>query len=121
MAKASRIACVKNTVSLFAIAGLMLFALAGQAQAAADKVTTYKDAKGWKLKVNGEDFYVKGFVWDYKPVGTNYTYNLYGQPEKFIKDLIDHEFGLMAAAGVTATQPAAAGSGAGRSGQALTP
>ncbi len=98
------VASAKKTGSLVAVAGLMLFALSGQAQAAVDKVTTYKDDKGWKLKVNGEDFFVKGFVWDYKPVGTNYSYNLYGQSEEFIKNLIDHEFGLMARAGVTATR-----------------
>ncbi len=102
MAKFSYVASAKK-ISVV-VACLMLFSLTGQAQAAADKVTTYKDEKGWKLKVNGEDFYVKGFVWDYKPVGTNYSYNLYGQSEEFIKNLIDHEFGLMAKAGVTATR-----------------
>ena len=85
------------------IAALMLFTLSGQADAAA-KVTTYKDANGWKLQVDGNDFYVKGVVWDYKPVGTNYSYNLYGQSDEFIKNLIDHEFGLMAKAGITATR-----------------
>ncbi len=104
MAKLSCVASAKKIGGVFIAASLMLFALTGQAQAAADKVTTYKDDKGWKLMVNGEDFYVKGFVWDYKPVGTNYTYDLYGQSEEFIKNLIDHEFGLMAKAGVTATR-----------------
>jgi beta-galactosidase len=85
------------------IAALMLFALSGQADADA-KVTTLKDANGWKLQVDGKDFYVKGVVWDYKPVGTNYSYNLYGQSDEFIKNLIDHEFGLMAEAGITATR-----------------
>jgi len=104
MANFSCVASAKKAGSVLAVVWLMLFALGGQAEAAADKVTTYKDAKGWKLKVNGEDFFVKGFVWDYKPVGTNYSYDLYGQSEEFIKNLIDHEFGLMAKAGVTATR-----------------
>ena len=104
MANLSCVASTKKVVSVLAFVCLALFALGGQAVAAADKVTTYKDDKGWKLKVNGEDFFVKGFVWDYKPVGTNYSYNLYGQSEEFIKNLIDHEFGLMAKAGVTATR-----------------
>ena len=98
------VASAKKIGSLVAVAGLMLFALSGPAQAAVEKVTTHKDDKGWKLKVNGEDFYIKGFVWDYKPVGKNYSYDLYGQSDEFIKNLIDHEFGLMAAAGVTATR-----------------
>ena len=104
MAKFSCVATTRKAGRVLAVVCLALFALTGQAQAAADKVTTYKDEKGWKLKVNGEDFFVKGFVWDYKPVGANYSYNLYGQSDEFIKDLIDHEFGLMAKAGVTATR-----------------
>ncbi|MBT8433495.1 MAG: hypothetical protein KJN95_02455 [Gammaproteobacteria bacterium] len=104
MAKLDCVASAKKIGSLIAVASLMLFALTGQARAAADIVTTYKDDKGWKLMVNGEDFYVKGFVWDYKPVGTNYSYDLYGQSEELIKSIIDHEFGLMAKAGVTATR-----------------
>ncbi len=104
MANISCFAAPKKLAGAVILAGLMLVALAGPAQAAFDKVETYKDEKGWKLKVNGEDFFIKGFVWDYKPVGGNYSYDLYGQPEEFIKALIDHEFELMAKAGVTATR-----------------
>ena len=43
---------------------------------AADVVTTKKDDSGWKLQVNGEDFYVKGVVWGYSPRNQNYSYNL---------------------------------------------
>ena len=103
MAYPSLISRARNIAGLLAVSGLMLMAPLGLAQAA-DEVTTYKDEKGWKLRVNGEDFYVKGFVWDYKPPGTNYSYDLYGQSDEFIKALIDHEFGLMKAAGVTATR-----------------
>lgn len=62
MAKSRYIASAKLNAGLIAIAWLTLFAFTGQAQAAADIVTTYKDEKGWKLKVNGEDFFIKGFV-----------------------------------------------------------
>ena len=62
MAKSRFIASAKLSVGLLVAAWLTLFAFAGPAQAAADIVTTHKDEKGWKLKVNGEDFYVKGFV-----------------------------------------------------------
>ncbi len=103
MAFSSLVSRARNIAGLVAVTGLMMFAPLGQALAA-DVVETYKDEQGWKLRVNGEDFYVKGFVWDYKPPGANYTYDLYGQSDEFIKALIDHEFGLMAAAGVTATR-----------------
>ena len=74
-----------------------------QAQAT-DKVTTYKDENGWKLKVNGEDFYVKGVVWGYTPRGENYSYNLWGESDEFIKKVLDYEFGLMKAAGINANR-----------------
>ncbi len=67
-----------------------------------NKVTTYKDENGWKLKVDGNDFYIKGVVWGYTPRGETYTYNLWAKPEAFIKKMLDHDFGLMAKAGINA-------------------
>ena len=50
------------------LAVLLLLSVSFVNQAtAADKVTTYKDENGWKLQVNGSDFYVKGVVWGYTP------------------------------------------------------
>jgi hypothetical protein len=74
------------------------------AHAAVDRVTTFKDENGWKLQKNGEDFYVKGVVWGYSPRGQNYTYNLWGESDEFIRKVLDHDFGLMAKAGVTANR-----------------
>lgn len=72
--------------------------------AAPDKVTTYQDSKGWKLKVNGKDFYMKGVVWGYTPKNENYTYNLWSKPDHFIKKVLDYDFGLMKKAGVNAVR-----------------
>ncbi len=72
-----------------------------QAQAA-DVVTTYKDENGWKLQVNGSDFYVKGVVWGYTPRNENFNYNLWGHSDEFIKKVLDYDFGLMKAAGINA-------------------
>ena len=72
------------------------------AQAQADQVTTVKDEKGWRLQVNGKDFYVKGMVWGYSPRGQNYTYNLWGESDDFIRKVLDYDFGLMKAAGINA-------------------
>ncbi len=72
------------------------------AHAQADRVTTVKDEKGWRLQVNGEDFFVKGVVWGYSPRGQNYTYNLWGESDDFIRKVLDYEFGLMKAAGINA-------------------
>ena len=102
MANHSRVASAKKASGILAVIGLMFFALTGQVQAAAEKMTTLKDANGWKLQRNGEDFYVKGVVWGYSPRGENYTYNLWGETDNFIKNVLDHDFGLMAKANVTA-------------------
>ena len=82
---------------LIVLASVALFT--SQAQAA-DKVTTYKDDNGWKLLVNGSDYYIKGVVWGYTPRNENYTYNLWGEPEGFIRKVLDYEFGLMKDAGI---------------------
>lgn len=66
------------------------------------KVTTYQDTKGWKLKVDGNDFYIKGMVWGYTPRGENYTFNLWSQPEAKIRKVLDYDFGLMKKANINA-------------------
>ncbi|MBW6513203.1 MAG: hypothetical protein K0B87_00385 [Candidatus Syntrophosphaera sp.] len=63
-------------------------------------VTTYQDANGWKLQVDGEDYFVKGVVWAYTPIGENYSYNLWGNPDEFIMKVLDYECGLMKQAGI---------------------
>ena len=65
-----------------------------------DKVTTFQDEDGWKLQVNGDDFYIKGVVWGYAPPGTNYTYSIWNQPEDLIRKVVDKEFALMKAANI---------------------
>ncbi len=80
---------------------VMLFLSApGLSHAAADSIETYKDANGWKLLVNGDDYYIKGVVWSYSPRGQNYTYNLWGESDDFVRKVLDYEMGLMKAAGI---------------------
>ncbi|MBT8062210.1 MAG: hypothetical protein KJO85_05955, partial [Gammaproteobacteria bacterium] len=67
---------------------------------AAETVTTVKDESGWKLQVNGRDHYIKGVVWGYTPRNENYTYNLWGESDDFIRKVLDYDYGLMKAAGV---------------------
>ncbi|MGB5261746.1 MAG: hypothetical protein WBO34_14675, partial [Gammaproteobacteria bacterium] len=87
------------------VCGMLTFILAfhapfmSQAQAA-DVVTTYKDENGWKLQVNGSDYYIKGIVWSYLPRGQNFNYNLWGESDEFIKKVLDYDFGLLKAAGI---------------------
>ncbi|MFU8896758.1 MAG: hypothetical protein ACNA8J_10255 [Gammaproteobacteria bacterium] len=74
-------------------------AFAGAAHAA-DRITTHKDENGWRLLVNGEDYYIKGVVWSYTPRGENYNYNLWREDEALVKAVIDYDFSLLQAAGV---------------------
>ena len=97
MAKSSVLGSIRIAVSILA-AALVLGSQAAHAQV--DEVTTYKDDNGWKIQVNGEDYFMKGMVWSYSPRGQNYSYNLFGQSDDQIRKILDYDFGLMAAAGI---------------------
>ena len=99
MAGISFFNCFTRICSRFAAALILSATLVGTASAA-DMVTTEKGADGWKLLVNGEDYYVKGVVWSYTPRNQNYTYNLWGESDAFIRKVLDYEFSLMQAAGI---------------------
>ncbi len=59
-------------------------------------------AGGVKLQVDGRDFMVYGMNWDYFPIGTNYTYSLWTQPEDMIQAALDREMPLLKQMGVNA-------------------
>jgi hypothetical protein len=89
---------VNKVCSLLAV--LLVLSVPAVTYAQVDKVDVVKGADGWKLQVNGEDYYVKGVVWGYTPRGQNYTYNLFGQSDEQIRKILDYDFGLMAKMGV---------------------
>jgi len=61
-----------------------------------------KSETGYRLQVNGKDFFVQGMNWDYFPVGTNYTYSLWKQPDDVIRAALDYEMPLLKNMGVNA-------------------
>lgn len=63
-------------------------------------VAIQKDSSGMKLVVNGDDFIINGMNWDYYPIGTNYTYSLWDQPDDFIKTALESEMPLLKNMGV---------------------
>ena len=97
MAGISFFKCLKRVSGVLTVSLLLSASFSAQA---ADVVTTYKDDSGWKLQVNGEDYYIKGVVWGYTPRNQNYTYNLWGESDDFIRKVLDYEFSLMKAAGI---------------------
>ncbi len=59
-----------------------------------------KDDSGSRLQVNGNDFMVIGMNWDYVPIGQNYSYSLWNQPDDIIRDALDGEMLLLQSMGV---------------------
>lgn len=68
----------------------------------ADKVTIDKNNTGIKLKVNGNDLMINGMNWDYFPIGTNYSYNLWDKKDSIIQQALDYEMKLLKNMGVNA-------------------
>jgi hypothetical protein len=88
---------MKNfTLILIALA----LSLAGSAQQNTVKVDSRAD--GFRLMVDGREMMVNGMNWDYFPIGTNYSYSLWNQPDDFIKKALDDEMSLLRAMGVNA-------------------
>lgn len=64
------------------------------------KVKISQATEGFKLQLNGSDFIINGMNWDYFPIGTNYTYSLWKQPDNIIKEALDNEMSLLRNMGV---------------------
>jgi len=65
-----------------------------------DQVMVVQDENGYRLQVQGEDFFIKGMNWDYYPIGTTYTYSIWNQPDDIIVVALDNEMSLLKAMGV---------------------
>jgi beta-galactosidase len=63
-----------------------------------------QDQAGARLQVDGRDFMVYGMNWDYFPIGTNYSYNFWGQSDDFIREALDREMSLLRGMGVNAVR-----------------
>ncbi|GAA4070987.1 hypothetical protein GCM10022389_15260 [Flavobacterium cheonanense] len=79
---------------------LLIFCSSINSFSQTEKVTIQKNNSDQKLTVDGRDFIVNGMNWDYFPIGTNYTYSLWKQPDAFIQQALDDEMGLLKNMGV---------------------
>jgi hypothetical protein len=77
-------------------------ALTGPLAAQPATVRVVADSAGDRLQVDGKDFFVQGVNWDYVPIGQNYAYSLWTQPEAIIRAALDREMPLLRAMGVNA-------------------
>src|SRR4051794_6467718 len=86
---------------------VVLCALPSRRAAASSRevVTVQMDAAGAKLQVNGRDFMVKGVVWGYNPIGTNYAYSLWKQPRWLIEKVLASQMPTLQRAGINAIRP----------------
>lgn len=91
---------MKKTVLTFVLLALVCGLWSFSANGQVDKISVVKVDKGIKLNVNGNDFMINGMNWDYFPIGTNYTYSLWEQPDDMIKEALDYEMSLLKNMGV---------------------
>ncbi|MBL7844270.1 MAG: glycosidase [Cyclobacteriaceae bacterium] len=86
--------------NIYVLLALLLLSATVNAQSA--QVAVVQDNSGMKLHVNGKEFMVNGMNWDYFPVGTNFNYSLWKQPDDIIMAALDAEMALLKNMGVNA-------------------
>jgi hypothetical protein len=79
-------------------AGFCMALLSQRSQAQNTSVQKYEG--GFRLEANGKPFFINGMNWDYFPIGTNYNYSLWKQPDDVIKAALDNEMSLLRNMGV---------------------
>ncbi|RRO11916.1 glycoside hydrolase family 2 TIM barrel-domain containing protein [Flavobacteriaceae bacterium 14752] len=65
-----------------------------------NQVKVIDDASGQYLLVNGEKFIANGMNWAHMPIGKNFNYSLWEQPDDIIKAALDNEMSLLKNMGV---------------------
>lgn len=80
----------------YLILSFIAFASYGQG----NQVKVVRESNGFKVQVDGKDFMINGMNWDYFPIGTNYSYSLWNQPEEVIKGALDYEMSFLRGMGV---------------------
>jgi hypothetical protein len=89
-----------NTVKKLAVLVFVLFLTNLDAQNQLVKIDYASD--GIRLMVDGKPLMINGMNWDYIPIGTNYTYSLWSEPDHFIRTALDNEMSLLQNMGVNA-------------------
>lgn len=67
-----------------------------------EPVRVIESDSGFQLTVDGKPFFVMGMNWDYFPVGTNYAYSLWSEPDDVIEEALEREMSMMREMGVNA-------------------
>jgi hypothetical protein len=88
------------TTAVLGPLALILASAPSVVAAAPNHVTVLADDQGYKLQIDGQDTFVKGMNWGYVPIGENYSYDFWGQPDAFIEAALRDEMKLLSAMGV---------------------
>ncbi len=91
---------MKKLITLFIALYLSLLCAPAQQSSVAVK----KTADGYMLEANGNPFFINGMNWDYFPVGTNFNYSLWKQPDDLVRAALDAEMSLLKNMGVNAVR-----------------
>ena len=94
----------RNKLTYFAMVLFFFINISSPLFSQAAEVKIVKSTEGKKLVVDGKDFMVNGMNWDYFPIGTNYNYSLWNQPDDIIKAALDAEMELLRNMGVNAVR-----------------
>ena len=84
---------------LIGLIGLLSFTVAN---AQIKPVRVIADENGAHLEIDGEPTLVRGMNWGYMPIGQNYSYDFFGQPDAFIETVLHREMKLLKNLGVNA-------------------
>lgn len=87
----------RNTILL-----LLFFLGLNPIFAQANLVEVVRQDNGMKIVADGNEIMINGMNWDYFPIGTNYSYSLWEQPDEFIKAVLDYEMSFLQFMGVNA-------------------
>lgn len=77
-----------------------MFIVSFCANAQEGNVYVKKTDDGFKITANNKEFFINGMNWDYFPIGTNFSYSLWKQPNDVIKAALDYEMPLLKNMGV---------------------
>ena len=96
-------------LGLFLLVASVLVPTPARAQtsgATLPEIEVVNDASGSRLQVDGRDFMVFGMNWAYLPIGYNYSYDFWNQPDDFIKAVLFREMPLLTTMGVNTIRQA---------------
>jgi hypothetical protein len=69
--------------------------LVGAAAGAAPRVEMHHDERGFKLVVVGRDFLVRGMNYGHTPIGQNYSWSLWNQPDAVVEEALNRDMKLL--------------------------